>query len=92
MTPGGAVLNRYPVGDGPTSVATGPDDRVWVSVTGANKLVWFDAKSATPTSHDVAVGGGGCGPVAIVAGGDQPDVLLQAGLCHAGARHSRSGR
>src|SRR3954469_17567180 len=39
MTPGGAVLNRFAVGNGPTSVATS-GGRVWVSVTGANKLTW----------------------------------------------------
>ena len=34
MTPGGTVLNRYSVGNNPTSVATGPGGRVWVSITG----------------------------------------------------------
>src|SRR4051794_24688190 len=68
MTPAGKVLHRFSVGSDPESVAVGPHDRVWVSVTGANKLVWFDAKSASPTAHDVAVAGS-CGPVAIVADG-----------------------
>lgn len=69
MTPAGLVLARYPVGAEPTSMATGPGGRVWVSLTGADKLVWFDATSASPTVHDVPLGAG-CGPVGIAAGGD----------------------
>jgi streptogramin lyase len=69
MTPSGTVLARFPVGSRPKSVATGPGNRVWVSVTGADKLVWLDAMSASPTVHDVPTGLP-CGPVAIVAGGD----------------------
>jgi hypothetical protein len=42
---------------------------VWVSVRSANKLVWFDATSGTPTAHDGPTGLS-CGPVAIVSGGD----------------------
>jgi hypothetical protein len=50
-------------------MATGPGGRVWVSVTGADKLVWFDATSPTPSAHEIPLGAG-CGPVGIVAGGD----------------------
>jgi sugar lactone lactonase YvrE len=69
MTPSGQVLAHYPVGTLPTSMAVGPGDRVWVSVTGADKLVWFDATSLSPSAHDVSTGAG-CGPVGIVSGGD----------------------
>jgi hypothetical protein len=69
MSPSGKILNRYGVGGAPKSVAAGPGGRVWVSVTEADKLVWFDAAAAAPTPHDVStVAPGGCGPVAIVAG------------------------
>jgi streptogramin lyase len=69
MTPSGEVLAHYPVGAEPTSMAIGPGGRVWVSVTGADKLVWFDATSPTPSAHEISLGAG-CGPVGIVAGGD----------------------
>jgi sugar lactone lactonase YvrE len=69
MTPDGTVLNRIPVGSNPTSIATGPGNRVWVAITGSNQLGWFDATLATPTLHTIGTGTG-CGPVAIVAGGD----------------------
>jgi streptogramin lyase len=69
VTPSGQVLNHYPVGSKPASMAAGPGGRVWVSVTGDDKLVWFDATSASPSPHDVSTGAG-CGPVAIVSGGD----------------------
>jgi streptogramin lyase len=69
MTPGGQVLAHYPVGPEPTSLATGPGGRVWVAVTGADKLVWFDATAPSPSAHEIALGAG-CGPVGIVAGGD----------------------
>jgi len=69
MTPAGQVLAHYSVGAEPTSMATGPNGRVWVAVTGADKLVWFDATSPSPSAHDVPLGAG-CGPVGIVAGGD----------------------
>ena len=49
-------MNRYNVGDAPTTIATGPGSRVWVSVTGADKLIWFDATSASPTAHDGPTG------------------------------------
>jgi streptogramin lyase len=69
MMPSGEVLAHYPVGAEPTSMATGPGGRVWVSVTGADKLVWFDATSPTPSAHEIPLGAG-CGPVGVVAGGD----------------------
>src|SRR4051794_31979924 len=70
MTPSGQVLNRYSVGDRPQSIAADrATGRVWVSVTGASKLVWFDATSPTPTAHDKATGSA-CAPVAIESGGD----------------------
>jgi streptogramin lyase len=50
-------------------MAVGPGGRVWVSVTGSDKLVWFDATSPSPSVHDVSTGAG-CGPVGIVSGGD----------------------
>ncbi|GAA1792454.1 hypothetical protein GCM10009795_042650 [Nocardioides hankookensis] len=69
FTPAGALLARYPVGAGPTTVAVGPGGRVWVAVTGADKLTWFDATSASPSAHDIATPST-CGPVALVSGGD----------------------
>ncbi len=69
VTPAGQVLAHYPVGAEPTSMATGPGGRVWVAVTGADKLVWFDATAPSPSAHEVPLGAG-CGPVGIVAGGD----------------------
>lgn len=79
ISPTGTVLQRYelePNPDGdfdngslPIGVANGPGGRVWVAAEGANKLVWFDATSPTPTMHDIPTGSG-CGPVAIVSGGD----------------------
>ncbi len=69
IAPSGQVLGHYPVGDGPTLMATGPDGRVWVSVTGDDKLAWFDATAASPSVHSVSTGAG-CGPVGIVSGGD----------------------
>jgi streptogramin lyase len=69
LTPGGAVIRRYAVGESPTSITTGPGGRVWVSVTGDDKLVWFDATAADPAAHDVFTGSASsCGPVAIAAG------------------------
>src|SRR5690242_14352969 len=46
MTPSGDVLKHYDVGANPTSLATGPNNTVWVTVTGADRLVWFDATAA----------------------------------------------
>lgn len=71
MTPAGAVLSHLPVGGRPTALASGPGGRMWVTVTNAQKLVWIDATSPTPTTHDVSTGAPAtCGPVAIVDGGD----------------------
>jgi streptogramin lyase len=73
MNPAGEVINRYPVGAGPTTVTTGPGGLIWVAVTGAGKLTWFDATAPEPSAHDVAVPIGNppsCGPAGIVAGGD----------------------
>ncbi len=65
------VLDRYAVGADPTTVTTGPGGRVWVAVTGAEKLVWFDATAPVPSPHDVVTGAAGdCGPVGLAAGGD----------------------
>jgi streptogramin lyase len=72
MSLSGTVLGRWTVGDfnsRPTSVATGPGGRVWVAVTGLDKLVWFDATAPAPTMHDVAITGP-CGPVGLIAGND----------------------
>jgi streptogramin lyase len=66
ITPGAAVLGRYAVGDQPHAVATGPGDRVWVAVSGAAKLVWLDAKAATPTTHTVTLPAG-CAPDGLAA-------------------------
>ncbi len=49
--------------------AAGTGGRVWVAVTGADKLVWFDATAPSPPVHDIPLGAG-CGPVGIAAGGD----------------------
>src|SRR4051812_22498122 len=70
MTPSGQVLNRYPVGSLPTSIINDTVGNVWVSVTGANQLVRFDATSAAPSAHPVSTGAG-CGPVGLAAGGDR---------------------
>ncbi len=69
LSPGGAVLGRYVVGSNPIGIAAGPGGRVWVAVSGANKLVWIDAQAPTPATHDVPTPLG-CAPVAVVAGGD----------------------
>jgi sugar lactone lactonase YvrE len=69
MAPSGAVLGRWAVGSRPTSVANGPGNRVWVAVTGADKLVWFDASSPAPQPNNVPIAGP-CGPVGLVAGND----------------------
>ena len=75
MSPSGTVLGHYPVtnptdfNSRPLAVAAGPGNRIWVAVSGAGKLSWFDALSATPARHDV-VTPSACGPVAVVAGGD----------------------
>ncbi len=71
LTPDGAVVTRFSVGQMPTAVINGPGDRVWVAISGDDKkLVWFDAKSATPTAHDVPLAGG-CGPIGLAASGDR---------------------
>jgi streptogramin lyase len=71
ITPTGTVLDHLPVGGRPEALASGPGGRVWVTVTNARKLVWIDATSAAPTTHDVSTGApGSCGPVAIADGGD----------------------
>ncbi len=86
LSPSGVVLGRYVVGDRPSTVVTGPGGRVWVAVTGASKLVWFDATAAAPTPHDVATPPG-CPPVALVAGGDGRMYfsLPSDGACNGGA-------
>src|SRR3954451_16231125 len=70
MTPAGRVLDRFNVGAGPTTIATGPNGTVWVAVTDAKRLVWFDATAGTPTAHPVPTPAGSCGPVAITDGGN----------------------
>jgi streptogramin lyase len=55
ISPEGAVLQRYAIGDEPHAVADGPGDRVWVAVNGAHTLVWFDAKAASPSPHTVTL-------------------------------------
>ena len=69
MAPSGAVLGRWTVGGGPGSVANGPGNRVWIAVTGADKLVWFDAAPLAPQPNNVPIPGP-CGPVGLVAGND----------------------
>jgi streptogramin lyase len=70
MTPTGQVLKSYPVGAEVTSLAAdAATGRVWASVTGASKLIWFDATSASPTAHDKLTGSS-CDPVAIESGND----------------------
>ena len=69
MSPVGAPITHFPVGNGPTTVTAGPGGRVWVAVTEANKLTWFDATSASPTAHDVPTPSG-CNPIALVSGGN----------------------
>ncbi len=86
MSPAGEVLGRYPVGSGPTSATTGPGGRVWIAVTGADKLVWIDATAAVPSTHDVPTGAA-CGPVGLVAGNNGRIYfsLPSDGVCNAGA-------
>lgn len=69
LSPAGAVLGRFPVGGGPTTLANGPGGRVWVAVTGAKKLVWIDATAAAPAAHDVPILLP-CKPIGLAPGGD----------------------
>ncbi len=67
----GQVIGHYPVTGEPVGVAAGPGGRVWTTVPESDKLVWFDATSAAPTAHSIStVSPGGCGPIAIVSGGN----------------------
>src|SRR3954465_6074458 len=69
MSPAGQILSHIPVGADPQSIARGPNKTIWVSVTGADKLVWIDPASGTP--HDVPTSSqSNCGPVAIADGGN----------------------
>src|SRR3954454_22131791 len=61
MTPGGQVIQRFPLTGNVTSLINGPGGRVWAAVTGDDKLVWFDATSASPTAHTVSTPSD-CGP------------------------------
>ena len=72
MTPAGQVLARFPVGAGPTSVAVGAGDRIWVAGTQSDTLYRIEgASTATPTVHPVSTAGeSDCGPVGIVPGGN----------------------
>ena len=71
MSPSGAVVGRVTVGANPTSLAVGPNNRVWVTVTGEDKLVWLDGTGANLTPNPVPTSGQStCGPVAIVNGGN----------------------
>ena len=70
----GSTGTVIPVGLQPTGVAAGPGNRIWVAVTGADQLVWFDTTAASVTANPVSTGAG-CGPVALVAVG----VALVAG-------------
>ena len=68
-------------------MTSGPASRIRVAVTGADKLVWFDAGSTVPTMHEVNTGGpSDCGPVAVTDGGDSNIYysLPSDGTCHAG--------
>jgi streptogramin lyase len=68
LTPGGDVLQRWVVGASPTNVVT-VGDKVFVAVTGATNIAWFDAKSVAPTLHVIDTGGtSSCGPKGIAAG------------------------
>jgi streptogramin lyase len=69
MSPSGAVLGRYPVGDAPTSVAAGPGGKIWVAVTGADQLAVLDTTAPSPVAKVIPTPST-CGPVAIVDGGD----------------------
>ncbi len=64
IAPDGTIVGRYLVGANPQGVINGPGNRIWVSVTGARKLVWFDAAAPAPTAHPVTIGGD-CGPAAL---------------------------
>jgi streptogramin lyase len=71
LTTSGQLIGRFPVGSNPTALAVGPGGRVWVTVPDSDKLTWFDATSASPSSHDVATGSGSnCGAFGIAAGGN----------------------
>ena len=71
LSPGGAVLGRFAVGSGPTSISNGPGGTVWIAVTGSDRLAWLDATSPAPTVHPVSTDGvSDCGPVAITDGGN----------------------
>ncbi len=71
MKPDGSILGRIPVGALPASITAGPGGRLWVAVTGADKLVWIDATSPSPSAHDLPTDVfSDCGPVAVEAGGN----------------------
>ena len=71
LSPDGTPRGRFAVGAGPTSIAAGPGGRMWVAVSGADKLVYIDALSATPTVHDIPTDVfSDCGPVAVEPGGN----------------------
>ena len=67
MTPAGDVIGRVQVAGTPTSAAPGPDATVWVTVTGANQLAKINTRTGGVTPVPLPVG---CGPVAIVDGGN----------------------
>lgn len=73
VSPNGTYLDRIYVGGAVSSLANGPDHRIWATVTSADKLVSFDALAAAPVVTDVPVTSnpGKCGPVALAHGGDR---------------------
>lgn len=70
ISPSGTVVGQsIPLGGAPTSIAAGPGGRIWVAVTGADKLAVLDTTQATPTPTFIGTPSN-CGPVGIVDGGD----------------------
>lgn len=86
LAPDGTVVSRHAVGADPTTIAVGPGNRVWVAVTGAKQLVYFDATAPAPAPVVVATGST-CGPVGLAAGGDgrMYFTLPSDGACNGGA-------
>jgi streptogramin lyase len=70
MKPDGTILGHYEVGAHPTTVTAGPGGKIWVAVTGAGKLAVFDTASAAPAATPISTAAAGCGPAALVDGGD----------------------
>lgn len=84
MSPSGAVLGRWSVGDAPQAVVSGPGGRIWVAVSGASALAWFDAMLPAPLPN-VKATGTACGPSGLAAGTDRIYASFPSDGCNGGA-------